>query len=221
MAKPSGISGCCRVQVDSDGRVYGTFEQVPFASEKAELEAQMVSRFILSMNKGLASTGETFILANPKQNDENHFDFTVDSPRGPSYLELMEIAPLRGPYEMVPSNYKPYDFARVILEGVRSKSGRYGTSHNRDLFLLLYVTHWAFALSDTTLACLRYWCARQQLGFRAIFSYQPLDEDEGVPGWIYPYPPDLLGSFDPETVRDNVCINLDPRKFEVVRGRRP
>ena len=76
-------------------------------------------------------------------------------------------------------------------------------------------------LSDTTIACLRYWLKAQPTVFRAIFWYEPLDAEEGAPGWLYPVPPELLGTFDPKQVRENLCINLDPRKMKLVHEGKP
>lgn len=215
MAKPSGVSGFFQVKVNQQGQISGTFQQTPYSAEKAEVELQMVIAFIASMNKHLAPSGEAFFLSDPMQNQESDFDFTVDSRNGPAHLELMEIAPLKGPYATAPSSYKPYELARTVLDGVMEKSNRYIGNQGRHLFLLLYATHWSFVPSASTLACLRYWCARRQHAFRAIFAFHLLDPNEGVPGWIFPYPPDLLGVFDPEAIRDDVCLNLDPRRFEV------
>ena len=220
MAKPTGIDGFFRVQMDAQGTITGGFEQIPFSSEKSEVERQVVVNFIASMNKHLAKSGDSFICWNPTQNEENDFDFTVDTHRGPAYLELMEVAPLSGPYEKAPASYKSFEFASVILEGIKRKSERYPKRMGQDLFLLLYVTHWAFDISDLTAACLRYWTARTTHVFGAIFSYQPFDANQGAPGWIYPFPPELLGTFDPEQVRDSVCLTLDPREGRVVSERK-
>ena len=221
MAKPTGTSGFFRAQVGADGQVVGSFEKIPFSEEKAAVEKHMVERFIASMNKHLAKMGDRFFLADPQSNSEDDFDFTVSSPNGPAYLELTEIAPLTGPYEQAPAKYKPYDFGKAILSGILEKSNRYPKNMGRDAFLLLYVTHWSFALSKTTLACLRYWLTGQPTVFRAIFTYEPLDTEEGVPHWLFPVPPELIGLFDPEQVRENVCLNLNPQKWQAVYERKP
>lgn len=220
MAKPTGVSGYFGVQVGADGEVTGGFEQVPFSEEKTAVEERIVDRFLASTNKHLASSGDRFIFSDPKGNPEADFDFTVTSANGPAYLELMEIAPLSGPYSDAPASYKPYEFGKAILSGIMKKSARYPKKLDRDLFLLTYVTHWTFALSESVIACLRYWLGIQPTVFRAIFSYEPLDAEEGVPRWLSPVPPELLGSFDPERIRDNICLNLDPRKGQVVNERK-
>ncbi|THJ22736.1 MAG: hypothetical protein CAF45_008960 [Nitrospira sp. CG24E] len=220
MAKPAGKSGFFQARVGADGEIVGYFERIPFAKEKAEIETYMVERFIVSMNKGISKTGDRFFLDNPRLNPEDDFDFTVSSPNGPAYLELMEIAPLAGSHEKAPSAYKPYDFGKVILSGIRDKSNRYPTNLGRDLFLLLYVTHWFFMLSDVAVACLRHWLRSQPTIFRAIFTYELLDANEGVPRWLYPVPPELIGPFDPEQVRENVCLHLDPQGFQIAHERK-
>jgi hypothetical protein len=221
MGKPTGTIGFFRAQVGSNGDVVGSFEKIAFSEEKAAVEVQMVDRFIASMNIHLGKSGDRFFLENPSSNRENDFDFTVSTPHGPAYLELMEIAPLAGPYGEAPSIYKSYDLATTILSGVLEKSNRYPKDAGRPLFLLLYVTHWAFALSDMTIACLRSWLKAQPTIFRAIFTYEPIDENEGEPHWLFPMPPELIGSFDPEQFRDNVCLNLNPQKWQVVHERKP
>jgi hypothetical protein len=221
MAKPTGVSGSFRVHVGIDGQVSGSFEWVPFLAIKAAVEQQMVERFIASMNKRLAQSGDWFFLSHPRGNAENDFDFTVTSPNGPAYLELMEIAPLCGPYEKAPHTYTPYEFGKVILTSILEKSGRYSRNAGRDLFLLLYVTHWSFTLSNSTIACLRYWLRAQPTLFRAIFSYQPLDSDEGASRWLFPIPPEFVSDFDPEDIRENICINFDPRNARLVYKREP
>jgi hypothetical protein len=154
MVKPSGTSGFFQVRANEQGDISGAFVPTPYSTEKAEIERQMVVSFISSMNKNLATSCEEFFLSNPKQNQENNIDFTVDSPNGLAYLELMEIAPLKGPYTTAPSSYKPYEFAKAVLAGIKQKSDHYAGTQGRDIFLLLYITHWSFIPSSSTLACL-------------------------------------------------------------------
>lgn len=215
MPKPSGISGFFGVGFDEKGHISGRFEQTAFSPEKADIEKQMTVSFLAAMNKYCASPDETFPLSNPKQNQENDLDFSIESPNGPAYLELMEIAPLKGPYKTAPPSYRPYDFAKAVLGGIHAKSRHYVGIQGRDLYLLLYVTHWAFTPSDSVLNCLRYWLARETHVFRGVFMFYMLDSLEGAPYFLFPFPPDPLASFDPEAIRDNVCLNLDPQKFEL------
>src|SRR5262249_33236914 len=200
------------------GTVTGSFVPPTMPETKVEIERCIADRFIASMNQYPAQAGERFFLSNPVTNQENDFDFTVQSSRGDAFLELMEIAPLRGPYDTAPPRYDVYGFARALFGGILSKSERYPKRMTNELFLLVYVTHWAFTLGEPVIGCLRYWCAKTPLAYRAVFSFQSLDEKEGTPQWIFPVPPDLLGNFDPEKVRGATCLNLDPRKWSVSPG---
>jgi len=215
MKKPTGTNGAFRIQINPDGTVSGSFMPITLPNSKAEVEQTIVNRFLASMNTHLKQAGERFFLSNPRINDENDFDFTVDSPRGIAFLELMEIAPLSGPYDKAPAQYNVYNFSKTIYQGITRKSKSYAQNMANDLFLLIYPTHWAFTPSRSAINCLRYWCASTSLAFRAVFYYQPLDEQEGAPHWIFPVPPELLNNFNPEQVRDNVFINLDPRNWDI------
>lgn len=221
MAKPTGTTGPFESRVNSDGQITGSFQQISFPSSKEVVEEYISSRFIYSMKKHLATCGENFILWDAKRNQEDDFDFTVSTSKGSAFLELLEAAPLSGRYQDAPSTYRPYDLARHVFSEVVKKSDRYPKSGVRDIFLLIYVTHWTFALSDSTVACLRYWLARTQTAFGAVFFYIPLDAEEGYPGWLFPIPPEFIAGFDPELIRDQVCLNLNPQKFEVVHERKP
>ncbi len=34
--------------------------------------------------------------------------------------------------------------------------------------------------------------------------------------WLFPIPPEFIAGFDPELIRDQVCLNLNLQKLEVV-----
>ena len=199
-----------------DGSVRGSYEQINFPPSKPEVENLIADWFLSSMVRASEAAGEAPLFCDLQPNAENHFDFSITTARGSAYLELQEDAPLNGPYETAPAKYEPYEYAQYILSKIREKSNKYPKKGMRDVYLLIYVTHWAFVLSPTTLACLRVWLQQQPMVFRAIFTFLPIAWGEGESRWIYPVPPELREGFDPETVRDNVCLNLDSANFEVV-----
>jgi hypothetical protein len=212
MKKPTGTSGPFIVQVQPDGMATGSFAPISLPNGKAEIQLVIAERFIASMNKYLG----TNFLSNPVPNPEDEFDFTVCSPRGIASLELMEVAPLAGPYETASHNYNACGFARSIFQGILEKSQRYAHEMANDLLLLIYVTHWAFALDELVIACLRHWCAKTPLAFTAVFSFQSLDEQDGTPRWISPWEPDPgEKDFDPDRFRGVTVHNLDPRNWVV------
>jgi len=115
------------------------------------------------------------------------------------------------PYDKAETRFFSYEFARMLRAAVHAKAEHYAHP-GRELFLLLYSTHYAFRLNETALMCLRCWLAADKPLFNAVFCYDPLDATEGVGRWVYPVPAELMGDFDPEAVRGHWCINLDPRK---------
>ncbi|WP_026732350.1 hypothetical protein [Fischerella sp. PCC 9605] len=225
MAKPTGELGYLRASIDENCELKSSFEKIHFSKEKDAVEQHIVSCFINSANKEINQSGETFFLSNPVKKPLDDFDFEVSTPKGTAYLELMEAAPLeriKGGYAHAPQSYKPYDFAQNIFKKILDKSQKYSKSRKHDeLFLLIYVTHWTFVLSETTIDLLRYFCNQQQTIFKAIFLYTPLDEKEGVVKFICPVPPEFLQEIDPEKYKENVVLNLDPKKFKTVIKREP
>jgi hypothetical protein len=218
MKKPTGNIGPIGTSIDSKGNLVASVANVPFPQDKEEIEKYIVERFIYSANKELEKSGEQFIIFKPSKNHLDDFDFNVQTQRGKAYLELMEAAPLektKGGYSKAPASYKPYEYAIEIFEKITEKSKKYPKGLKGELFLLLYVTHWTFVFSETTMAYLRYFCSMNAPKFNAIFSYVPFDVEVGTVRWIYPVPPELLKGFDPDKYKNNEVLNLDPEKFEV------
>jgi hypothetical protein len=68
---------------------------------------------------------EPFCLANPRQNEEQDFHYTVDSARGEGFLELVEAGPVevyRGDYAKAPVVTKSSDVVKNLLEKIKNKS---------------------------------------------------------------------------------------------------
>lgn len=221
MAKPVGRTGYFQAQVVEGGSVLGSYQRLEFPAEKAEVESLIAGWFVDSMARASISAGDEPLFSGLKANPENDFDFTVATKRGPAYLELQEAAPLTGPYESAQASYKPYEYAKYILSKIQEKSVKYPKDGVLDLFLLIYVTHWSFVFSETTIACLRVWLQQEVTVFRAVFAFTPHGSGEGEPRWLYPVPPELREGFDPESVRGNVCLNLDSANTQIIQQRVP
>jgi hypothetical protein len=219
MKKPTGEIGPIKIKNNPDNNPESSFEKIEFPNEKSDIEDYIVSKFIYSANKILSISGEKFIIANPVKNSENHFDFNITTPRGPTYLELMEAAPLeliKGGYTNAKASYKPYDMAMNIIEKINNKCNKYSKNLDQKLFLLIYGTHWAFYFDDLTILYLRYFLSKKKIIFNAIFTYFPLDTDEGTVPWLFPVPPEFINNFDPDKYVDNTVINLDPNKWKLI-----
>lgn len=208
--KPTGTIG--PLQVSAAG---AEFLQVEFPRTKEEVEHFILEAFIRD------SGSLPLRISEWKQNRQNDFDFSIGTTEGPKFLELMEIAPLenlRGSYDKAPSSYKPYDFAEYILAKINGKSERYRGAASSNICLLMYVTDWAFTLSQTVIALLQYWSAHQSHSFQYIFCYSPIDAESGIAHLIYPTPKDFWKNFSPDAYRENVVHNFSPLKWEVMSG---
>lgn len=205
--KPTGNIGV--VALSPEG---ASFQRIEFPRTKDEIEEFIVKAFVGN------SAGMPLQIVGFSQNVENDFDFTIKTSEGTKYLELMEVAPLenlRGSYAQAPDRYKPYDFALHVAEKINGKSERYEGSAASQICLLIYITDWAFTLSDTVIALLQHWAATTSHSFQYVFCYSPFDRVAGDAKLIYPTPAEFWNGFDPEKFRDNEVFNLSPLKWEV------
>lgn len=192
---------------------------VSLPETKAEIEQWVVTAFLrsgdLPINKPFLFD-QPLPISEPQPNPEQDFDFTVTGLDGPAYLELKEIAPLDlfGPtFEKAPAMYNGYDLAQNIAGMILKKSKGYADPAPKALYLLVYVTHWSFSLSDTVVRLVQYELARHEHKFCGVFDFQPIDNEQGLVHRLYPVPPELLQGFDPELFKDHKVLNLDYQKF--------
>jgi hypothetical protein len=161
---------------------------------------------------------EPLPISDPHPNPEQDFDFTVTGPDGPAYLELMEIAPLEisgTTFDKAPPEYNAYELAQYIAQKILEKSSRYTNPAPRSLFLLAYVTHWSFSLSETVVRLVQHVLSHSAHKFSGVFSFQPFSDDEGLVHRLWPVPPEVFRGFDPEKFKDHKVLNLDYAKFIV------
>jgi len=208
--KPVGNVGFFRLT--GDGKGVPIDQSLP--EQKGAIELRMVEMFLRSHPPNSKA-----IFSNPRQNKESDFDFTVSTDHGDAFLELMEIAPLDGSggsFDNVPASHNAQALAAAITKNILKKSRRYRVK--RDLFLLIYLTHWAFALGRATIQFLRYNLRKQKHVFRAVFYLAPLDDETGYFEWLFPVPPRYLLNFRPEEHKEAVVTNFDYRKWQIARG---
>ncbi len=207
--KPVGVNG--PVHLSGQGI---EFEQLVYPQTKEEIELLVARSFAGSPIPGGLQLSEL------KQQHQDAFDFQVTSSLGVLDLELMEIAPLenlRGSYAAAPSHYKPYDFAEHIYTKALKKSARYGGSKVPRIVLLVYVTDWAFVLSESVVCLLQYWLQSRPHNFEQVYAHQPVEPGFGFTHLLYPTPAAHWQSFNPETLKNNVVHNLSPLKWETAR----
>ncbi|MEE8056309.1 MAG: UvrD-helicase domain-containing protein [Pseudomonadales bacterium] len=176
--------------------------------------------FILNAEKTFK---EYFFISEPQKNELDDFDFSVKTPKGDAYLELMEVAPLdlhKTNFDNAPNTYDRYELAEYIVNKIMGKSDKYPSNMEGELFLLLYITDFKFVLSDTTVQILRYFLIEKSPKFDVIFLYTPLDDKNGVVNWLHPIQKEDFQGFSPEIYRGEV-INLDPGGFVVTTENKP
>ncbi len=212
--KPTGTRGQTKITIGSDG-VRVEFQPIPFPRTQKEIEAFIVDGFLrVARQQGILQTSSL----HARQNELDDFDFSLTTPSGNKYLELMEIAPLEhlgGSHAKAPNSYKSYDFAQNALNKIKAKSDRYATSTGQGLLLLIYVTDWRFNVSDPVVALLQYWTLQQKHNFEGIFFYSPTTSQEGLARLIYPTPLEFWKGFNPELYRDNITVNLSPTNWSI------
>ncbi len=207
--KPTGKNGLVRMSF-SPKRSLAEFQPIEFPTTKEEIEKLIVGGF-------LKAAKEQNLLDNSveeKQNQLDDFDFTLSTAFKEKSLELMEIAPLEnlsGSYKSAPTSYKPYDFADYIFKKLMGKSDRYSGSTGSGLILLMYITDWRFVLNEMVITLLEYWSLHKQHSFERIYCYSPITSDEGVLSPIYPTPNIFRKDFNPESYKEKLVQNLDPK----------
>lgn len=201
----------------STGPSGGNAEFLPlsFPKTKEDIETFIVRGFLTTVSRQDILPSALESLA---RNELDDFDFTVMTHNGPKYIELMEIAPLEHlgeSYNKAHSSYKPYDFARYIMDKILGKSDRYISPTDIGLVLLLYVTDWHFKLNETTLRLLKYWTLDTRHCFEGIYYYSPAFKDTGVAEVIFPTAKDKWIGFNSETYRDVEAFPVDPRGWQI------
>jgi hypothetical protein len=208
LKKPTGETGPVLMSAGPRG-ADAEFQQLAFPTKKEDIEALIMRGFIRA-----AETFLPFRVQSYAPNKQADFDFDLLTSAGPKSAELAEVAFLKdvgGSYRAAPPSYKPYDFAQNVLNLILRKSTHYGGRPPAGLHLLLYITHWAFIPSQSTLSLLQFWALKRPHGFEGIYWYAPIMGDEGISFLIYPTPTDHWANFDPEALRSAVVQNLDPR----------
>lgn len=209
--KPTGDTGPVRMSMGPQGGT-AEFQRLAFPTQKEDIEALIARGFLRAAEPLLP-----FRVLSHSQNKQDDFDFDVATSSGQKHLELAEVAFLNSQpasYGAAPPSYKPYDFAQDVLQLILRKSAHYGGRPPLGLHLLLYVTHWTFIPSESTISLLRFWTVKNTHGFEGIHWYGPITPEEGIPFCIYPTPLEQWATFDPERFRSSVVQNLDPRGWK-------
>jgi len=210
--KPTGNIGPIRLTTGPNG---GKVEFLPvsFPKTKEDIENFIVHGFLnTARNQGILS----FAIENITRNKLDDFDFKATTSAGPRYMELMEIAPLEHlgtSYSQAPNSYKPYDFARYIVDKIMGKSDHYASPTDTGIILLLYVTGWQFKLNETIFKLLQYWTTQSRHCFESIYYYHPVSEESGMAQIIFPTRSEQWSGFNPDKYKAVTALILNPTKY--------
>jgi hypothetical protein len=195
--KLSGFSGTLTIGTAAEASIINDFQEFEFPSNKRECELLVASGFVKAAG--------ALQITDLKQNDEDGFDFSMVADGVPADLELMEAAPLAGPFEKAPDKYRIGDYVDRLLAEIGKKEKKYRPSSERPIYLLLYVTHTAFIPSTSTIQSLQYWLRRPPSPFAAIFLYMPILPAQNS---VCLYPADAPKDFHPNQVADRFEMNF-------------
>jgi hypothetical protein len=184
---------------------------------KEELERHHAEQFVAAFNHAHPIPGLDIYAI--QQNPQSSLDFLLKTSNGDKWLELMEIAPFDifpALPDEAPNQHNSYELAKFLHKKISEKSRKYRSKKPGNLILLLYLTDWRFSPGDTTIAMLQYWCNRKKHSFELIFIFEDSNLMDGIIRVIAPTPSEFWVAFDPEKYRENVTINLDPSKWQLI-----
>ncbi|MFG1201729.1 hypothetical protein V5F29_04975 [Xanthobacter aminoxidans] len=167
--KPKGTDGF--VILSSHNNVGGPVE-IQLSSNKREREIEIISMFQSSLERW---DSKILRILDFKDNDESDYDFSVNTNDGPAFVELTEFAPSRGgsPYNNTDQIYNVGDMADQFKSLVDKKNSHYSRGE-RNIILLVYHTHFAFAIERPLLDVIRFDINRQNTIFKYVYFFSPL-----------------------------------------------
>lgn len=148
------------------------------------------------------------------QPDGPDFEIEWNGHRG--YIELTELAPLRGPYSTAKRVFTVAEMARCMEQAVNQKQQKYLARPHRPLFLLIYVTDDAFYITEEVLAVFAYRLrGRKDIIFEAVFYLAFWADGRPCVRVAYPLERDISQEYV-ERVLDQQVINPDTDQYRVI-----
>lgn len=186
------------------------FDPITFPETKAAVEKFILDCAFRSAKKFGVRMMD--IQEEPKQNAENHFDFTLKTTKGIEYLDLVEIIPsswVGGPHSYARGGYNIGEFADAIYSEIEKKSRHYGKQDGIQVNLLLYVTESNLTPHPPVLDLLSFLCSKRDLGFRSIWVYIPDNQETGQIRTLFPTPDGYFQTFDETLARNRGILMAD------------
>jgi hypothetical protein len=213
--KPRGINGPVRITA---GGPPPEFMPNSLPAAKSGIEKMMVDG-ALSAQRAL-SLDIWSLDGEPKQLEEDSFDFELPTKQGIQHLDLVEFAPLtryKGSYESVPNKHNVGELADAFWSLVKKKSSHYGQSRRARVHLLIYITAFHFLPNESVFRLLELYCRRKSHGFLSVTFYSPIDMESGMVRPLYPATDGAaeLSHGDERALRQREFTNMDMRKVRM------
>jgi hypothetical protein len=191
-----------------------TWNRIEHPETKQELEQFYFDKFLLA----LKSTGLSDVKG--VQNEENHFDFSLTTATGLTYVDMAElIIPQEeegSPYKAQAPHYRFSQYADAVKRVIIKKSKKYLSLSKVPIQLLFYPTHWGFTIAGPIVEFIRCEIKSIQHVFNAIYFFQPIGNQEGVLYILHPakciLPEDAL-----KTMNNLESVPLNPNKWVLER----
>ncbi|MDA7705432.1 hypothetical protein N8772_03020 [Rickettsiales bacterium] len=213
--KPTGNIGPIKIEVKSNS-VKDSWEIINFPKEKREIENKIIKKF------RYAGEEAGFVFNDIKENNENHYDYTLTLPGGEVYLDLMEIIYKKSnqkgsPYEKDHNWIKNGYYAEQILNQIFKKSNKYQDIGNTPKHLLTYVTHYNFSINENTIIICQNELRKRRHVFENIFFLDILDDTNSKIRVLYPMANNaILGDSKLNELKNLSYLNLDPKKWSLI-----
>lgn len=213
-ARPAGSVKSTPVGKTADGMPFILPQKVfSFPSEKQRAEEIAMRGLYDQLRIGHLPYNFSSYKAHPKQDGP---DFNVVWNNGGAFVEITELAPLKGPYSTARRVFRVGEMAKLMASLVEKKNEKYKSRGYKPIFLLIYVTDDAFYVVEEVLQLLaKYLQIGKDLVFEAVF-YLAFSAD-GVPHVRMPFPHDEeLRFVNVERFANYQVINPDTAKYRVV-----
>ena len=212
-AKPQGKSGPIRA-----GSLGSGWLVIPFPKDKAEREQLVAKLFVNAFDEWVATESAPSLapFGQPKQNQENDIDFSVETSVGPMLMELAEFAPLEvyGPrFEDAPKSLQFRAKAELAVGLVRDKSGHQG---GKNRFLVIYNTEQGFWLDPPSIELMRRTFIQEAPNFERVYYISIHDLESASVSEIYPGKPHHI--FGDANLDDYRISTPHPTEFTEVRS---
>ena len=187
------------------------WEKVEHPSTKEALEQFYFDVFLTA----LRGTGLRDVCG--KQNEENHFDFTLTTQNKTTYVDMAEFIIAEGkgsPYQDESPKYELSQYIDAVQKVIEKKTAKYRSHSSVPIQLLFYPTHWGFTLAEPIIDLIRHEIRSMSHIFNAIYFLQPLGDNEGILYMLYPAQVSLSEK-DLIAMQSNIAIPLSPSAWRV------